>query len=84
MLKFNCKYLDKKILSRAFYKKYQKQVSTIIKKIRNKAADGVHMMGWSHDDTLYPMQELIRIKKKVNEWKKLDLKYVVIIGIGGS
>ena len=84
MLKFNCKYLDKKILSRAFYKKYQKQVSTIIKKIRNKAADGVHMMGWSHDDTLYPMQELIRIKKKVNEWKKLDLKHIVIIGIGGS
>ena len=84
MLKFECKYIDKKILSRSFFKKYQKNVNEILKKVRNNAAEGQHMMGWTHMDNLYPTQTLTQIKKKAEEWKKLNLKYIVVIGIGGS
>ena len=84
MLKFETKYLDKKILSRLFFKKYQKDVNEIIKKVRNNAADGDYMMGWSHLENIYPTRELILIRKKAEEWHKLNLRHVVIIGIGGS
>ena len=84
MLKFETKYLDKRILSRLFFRKYQKEVNEIIKRIRNNAADGDSMMGWSRLENLYPTRELISIRKKANEWKRLNLKHIVIIGIGGS
>ena len=84
MLKFETKYLDKKILSRLFYRKYQKDVNEIIKKVRNNIADSDYMMGWSHLKNIYPTTELIAIRKKVAEWKRLKLKHIVIIGIGGS
>ena len=84
MLKFETKYLDKKILSRLFYRKYQKDVNEIIKKVRNNVADSDNMMGWARLESIYPTTELIAIRNKVREWKKLNLKHIVIIGIGGS
>ena len=84
MLKFDYRYLDKKILSKSFLKKYQKDVNEIIKRVNANTAEGCRLMGWKLTENLYRTRELLEISKKAKQWKQLNLKQIVVIGVGGS
>ncbi|MDR2369828.1 MAG: glucose-6-phosphate isomerase [Mycoplasmataceae bacterium] len=65
-------------------KRYQTLISSLVNKINLKLLDGSDMMGWLDLVDSYDSREIIQMRNKANEWKKMQMKYVLVIGIGGS
>ncbi|MDR2557691.1 MAG: glucose-6-phosphate isomerase [Mycoplasmataceae bacterium] len=64
---------------------YQKKVDTIYQQIDQKKAVGSNnWMGWRTLALNYPADWIKKIKWQIAQWKKLKIKQIVVIGIGGS
>nr|QIQ09891.1 glucose-6-phosphate isomerase [uncultured Mycoplasmataceae bacterium] len=68
----------------AIQKKYQKEVDKIQRQMMSSTLPGLEKLGWVNIIDYYSNQQLLAMKKKAQQWKKQNLKYVLVIGIGGS
>lgn len=83
MLKFNTSN-TLRLKDKHIQRKYQKEIDKIHKGFLTNSLPGMEMLGWVNIIDFYRNQDLLAMKKKATQWKKEDLKYVLVIGIGGS
>lgn len=83
MLNFNTNNTHK-INKQTIIRKYQHQCNKIITKLNKKELPGCNMTGWKNIVDEANVNELSLIKQTANRWRKMNIKDVVIIGIGGS
>lgn len=83
MLTLNTSFIHK-INRETVVKKYQHQVNRIIDKLNKKDLPGCEMTGWKTIIDDANVNEMSLIKQTANRWRKMNIKDVVMIGIGGS
>ncbi|WP_406614406.1 glucose-6-phosphate isomerase [Mycoplasma corogypsi] len=65
-------------------KNYQEHVSKIHHDVVTKQVAEHEWLGWYNLPETYDRDELSRMEAKAEEWEKLGVEVVVVIGIGGS
>ncbi len=84
MIRLDTKYTNRSISDKAIYRLYQPRVSRIYKRLKKGKAKGMEMTGWIDYVKNYPQDEIKKMVATANEWKKSNIRKVVVIGIGGS
>lgn len=85
MIKLNSKFVLTKQINDAKIKTlYQTRVNAILKTIKTKKALGLNFTGWIDYPNKVTKTQLQKIVSATNKIKNKKIKYLVVIGIGGS
>ncbi|MBQ0045766.1 MAG: glucose-6-phosphate isomerase [Mycoplasma sp.] len=84
MIRLETKYTKRIITDNILKSIYQPRINRIVRRLKRKSAVGVEMTGWIKYVQNYDKKELKDMLRVAREWKKKQVKKVIVIGIGGS
>ncbi|XQP55686.1 MAG: glucose-6-phosphate isomerase [Mycoplasmoidaceae bacterium] len=84
MIRLETKYTKGIVTDNVISRFYQGRLKRIIKKINKRKAYGSNMTGWFNYVKSYDKETIQSMQNVANQWHKMHIKNVVVIGIGGS
>lgn len=84
MIRLETKYTKRIISDNGLNSLYQGRINRIVKRLKRKTAAGVEMTGWIKYVQHYDKKELKKMVATAKQWRRQNIKKVVVIGIGGS